>query len=96
MCVVHVDDMLVGATAEFLDWLAWKMEEKFGKPKRMTMPLIFVGIRHRRLSQHHVLLDQGHYVEKLKPVKMDRARLKHDTSSLQAAEHTEFLSLIHI
>ena len=34
ICTVHVDDLLVLASWDFLEWLAGILEKKFGKPKR--------------------------------------------------------------
>ena len=65
--ITHVDDILTIARQKFLDYCYAVLCKRFGKAKRCTMPLIYVGVRHTRLNPDHVLLDQCHYLERLKP-----------------------------
>ena len=93
--ITSVDDILTLARKKFLDYCYTVLCKRFGKAKRCTMPLIYVGVRHQRLADGHIFLDQEHYLEKLKPAKVSNPnRLKQDNLKLDPAEHREFRSLL--
>jgi hypothetical protein len=93
--ITHVDDILTMASQDFLDWAHDVIYKKFGKVKRCVLPLIYVGVRHQLLAPDHILLDQGHYIEKLKPAQVSSStHLKDDTRPLDAFEHKQFRSLL--
>ena len=88
--LVHVDDLLVFATPTYMRWLHTSLEERFGKMKRALPPLVFCGIAHEWLSDVHLFCHQQHYLEKLKPIIIDKNRVKQEQSSLKPKEHFDF------
>ncbi|CAK0865187.1 unnamed protein product [Prorocentrum cordatum] len=91
----HLREIESSGIYKFLDNVYAKLSARFGKVKRCTLPLIYVGVRHQLLAPGHVLLDQEHYLMKLKPAKVtDPRHLKQDTLALDKEEHQGFRSLL--
>lgn len=65
--VIHVDDVLLAACADWIMWFIGAVESRFGKVKRHSLPFTYLGIRHERLANDHVFLHQLEYLNKLEP-----------------------------
>ena len=92
--VIHVDDILLCASSEFLSRSKRELEARFGKLKNHQLPLIYTGVKHSRLPDGGVLLDQDHYLDKLTPIPLTKIRMKNSAASLTTEEHFEYRSLI--
>ena len=95
LCIIHVDDLLLAATRKFLDFIAKKLGQKFGNPKRTSLPFLYLGMKHEMLSPGHLLVHQQHYLEKLPEGKFTNAvNMKKDFQELDEYEHHQFRSLV--
>ena len=95
LCIIHVDDLLLAATRKLLDFIAMKLGQKFGKPKRTSLPFLYLGMKHEMLSPGHLLVHQQHYLEKLPEGKFTNAvNMKKDFQELDEYEHHQFRSLV--
>ena len=92
--IIHVDDLLVFATWEWLRWLRAQLESRFGKLKNQTPPFVFIGITHEFLQPEHLYCHQHQYLAKLKPPKLDKTRAKQESKNLKAEEHFDYRSLV--
>ena len=68
---MHVDDLFIAASREWMEWAVQQVEKKFGKVRRQSLPLVYCGIHHQRLGAQHLFLSQNHYLEKVQPPKLD-------------------------
>jgi hypothetical protein len=82
ICTVHVDDLLVLANWDFLEWLAGILEMKFGKSKRNRLTFVHLGISYERLARDHISLNQVHHL------------VKKDNLPLDPVEHQTFRSTL--
>ena len=90
--LVHVDDLLVFATPDYMRWIHSTLEERFGTMKQLLPPLIFCGISHGNLADGHLFCHQLQYLEKLKPIVLEKHRVKQEQSNLKPKEHFDFRS----
>jgi len=96
LIIVHVDDLLVIANTEFIRWVQRKVEERFGKLKRHTLPFTWCGIVHERYlsridGHYHYFLHQLPYLKKLKPIQFSQQT--GDCENLCDADYSQFRSL---
>jgi len=92
---IHVDDLLVTGTSAMMSWLHKKLESRFGKTKRETMPFVHLGVKHQLLPSGSLFLDQEEYVRKIPRVAIDMSRSKlPDSTPLNPTEHHAFRSLL--
>ena len=73
-------------------WIHSTLEERFGTMKQMLPPLVFCGISHEYLGDGHLFCHQLQYLQKLKPIVLEKHRLKQEQSSLKPKEHFDFRS----
>ena len=85
--IIHVDDILIFATEEYLHYFRAMIEKRFGKLKRHQPPFVYLGIRYQFLTPSHSFLDQEEYLMKLKPIPVDANRAKNDSNSLYNTKH---------
>ena len=78
----------------FLTMACQKLEKSFGKMKRNSLPFVYIGVRHSRLPDGGIFLEQGAYLEKLKVMTIDKRRLQNSSSPLQQQEHFDFRALV--
>jgi len=90
--VVHVDDLLIAATTQFMLWIAARLETRFGRMKHKCLPFVFLGIKHEMIKPGHLLLDQKEYLDKLEPIKLEASRLTKDLEKCTDVEHHAYRS----
>ena len=90
--IIHVDDLLVMATYEFIRWIQDAVERRFGKLKRNELPFTWCGIVHECLKPGHYFLHQTQYLDKLNPI--CPSRKYNDTSELADIDFSAVRSLI--
>ena len=55
---IHVDDLLVTGTSAMMSRLHKKLESRFGKTERETMPFVHLGVKHQIFPFGSLFLDQ--------------------------------------
>ena len=68
VATIHVDDIVVAASKEWLNWCYKCFVAKFGKLKRQELPFTNVGMEYSRTVEGGIALRQINYAEALKPL----------------------------
>ena len=91
---VHVDDLQLTGAKVYRDWIHDKLEKRFGKLKRQTMPYTHAGLQLEQLNPNILLLHQDHFTSKLQLIVIDKQRLQLPTSPCTPEETTSFRSAV--
>jgi hypothetical protein len=88
----HVDDNNVASKAEWLADGHRKMEKRFGKITRQTLPFTHTGLRHEDLADGGRKIHQDEFCQKLVPLVLDPTAK--DDRPLTKDETTDFRSIL--
>lgn len=98
LATAHVDDNEIGTprTPEGSEWKEdahGKFEKKFGKVKRVKMPLKHCGVRYTETVTGYKM-DQDEYCQQAKPMDIEPSRMKEVESYLTPPEMTLFRGVL--
>eukprot|EP00971_Amphidinium_carterae_P114418 2267140-Amphidinium_carterae.1 len=90
----HVDDCGVTGTPSFMEWIIAALTARFGKLAEHGMPMTHVGVRHTRLKDGAIKLDQEEFLESITPIKMEKGRSTNTDAECTKEEIAELRALV--
>ena len=82
LCILHVDDFLIGGTATFLQSIQKKLLGRFKFGKIENEKFKFTGLNIQQ-NKNEIVIDQDDYVKSLEPISIDKASNKDEKLSMK-------------
>ena len=77
MCILHVDDFLVGGTEDFEKLLNSKLKRRFSFGRTETGRFKFTGLNIEQ-KKNYISVDQIEFIQSLKPINCKRVGPKNE------------------
>ena len=81
LCILHVDDFLVGGTSEFFDLIENNLLNKFTFGKVQCNKFKYTGINIEQKENGEIFIDQDDYIQSLKEIEIDKPTDKNEKLS---------------
>ena len=91
---VHVDDIKIAAEKSLFDLTTRSLEGRFGKLTISKDDFVNTGVRHRRLPNGDIVLDQINYINGLGQIRSEHVKRSTANDPCNAADHQQFRSLL--
>ena len=91
---VHVDDIKIAAEKSLFNLTTHNLEIRSGKLTITLDNFVNTGVRHRRLPNGDIILDQHEYVKGLGQIKSEHVKRSTTSNLCNAEDHQQFRSLL--
>ena len=81
LCILHVDDFLIGGTSEFFRLIECHLLNKFTFGKVQCNKFKYTGINIEQKENGEILIDQNDYIKNLQPIMLDKPADKNEKLS---------------